>query len=190
MSTSSSTPRMRRLIAAALLGTTMLSGLAVAAQPENANPPAMQTVAQGLPGSFADLVQQVSSAVVTITSEQKVAVDRQVPGMPEFQFPPGSPFENLFKQFERQFGNRRPLPQEVTALGSGFLIDPAGYVVTNNHVIDGADKVSVTLQDGTRLDAKIIGHDEKTDLALLKVDGGKPLPYLHWGDSDTARVGD
>jgi serine protease Do len=109
--------------------------------------------------------------------------------MPEF--PPGSPFEEFFRQFQEQQRGARPRQQErQQALGSGFIIDAGGYVVTNNHVIDGADEISVTLHDGTKLDAKLVGRDAKTDLALLKVDAGKSLPYLEFGDSDTARVGD
>src|SRR3546814_3966919 len=81
-------------------------------------------------------------------------------------------------------------PREVTALGSGFIIDSDGYVVTNNHVIENADDITVTLQDGTRLDAELVGRDPKTDLALLKVDADKPLQHLEFGDSDSVRVGD
>jgi serine protease Do len=184
---------MRHLIAAALLGTTMLSGVVLAQdqpQPQNQNiSPVTRDAGQGLPGSFADLVQQVSPAVVTISAEQKVAADGPASVLPEFQFPPGSPFEELFKQFQQPEG-RRPEPRKGVSMGSGFIIDADGSIVTNNHVVDGADKVTVTLQDGTSLKAKIVGRDEKTDLALLKVDGHEPLPYLQWGDSDTARVGD
>lgn len=76
------------------------------------------------------------------------------------------------------------------ALGSGFIIDPDGYVVTNNHVIDGADEITVILEGGDRLEAKVVGRDAKTDLALLKIDADEPLPYVSFGDSDAARVGD
>jgi serine protease Do len=76
------------------------------------------------------------------------------------------------------------------ALGSGFIIDPAGYIVTNNHVVDHAHQIKVTLGDGKSYPAKVIGHDEKTDLALLKIDAGKPVPYIAFGDSDKERVGD
>ncbi len=81
-------------------------------------------------------------------------------------------------------------PREVTSLGSGFIIDPTGYIVTNNHVIDGAEEITVRMQDNTEYKAKLIGHDSKTDLALLKIDAPKPLPYVEWGDSDKARIGD
>src|SRR5258708_6679509 len=76
------------------------------------------------------------------------------------------------------------------APGSGFIVDPAGYVVTNNHVIQNADKIQVTLTDGRKLDAKLVGRDDKTDVAVLKVESSEPLPYVKWGDSDKARVGD
>ena len=101
--------------------------------------------------------------------------------------PPGSPLEDLFKNFMGPQANR---PQHVTSLGSGFIIDPSGFIVTNNHVIENADQISVTFNDGTNLPAKLIGRDTKTDLALLKVNPKKPLPATHFGDSDTARIGD
>ena len=76
------------------------------------------------------------------------------------------------------------------ALGSGFIIDPEGHIVTNNHVVGDASKVEVTLQDGTKYTAKIVGRDLRTDLAVLKIDAGKPLPYVAFGDSDAAQIGD
>jgi serine protease Do len=81
-------------------------------------------------------------------------------------------------------------PHRMQSLGSGFIIDPEGYVVTNNHVIEGADEITVTLQDNTTLKATLVGHDDRTDLALLKVQSDKPLPAVKFGDSDAARVGD
>ena len=76
------------------------------------------------------------------------------------------------------------------ALGSGFIVDPAGYIVTNNHVVANADKVTVIFQDNTRHTAKVIGRDEKTDIGLLKIDSNQKLPYVTWGNSDEAKVGD
>jgi serine protease Do len=114
-------------------------------------------------------------------------------------FPPGSPFEQLFRDFmERnhrgQTPGQHPEDQEparkMQSLGSGYLIDPSGVVVTNNHVIDGADEITVRLQDGTELKAKLIGKDERTDIAVLQVHADHPLPYLPFGDSDKERVGD
>ncbi|MGF1631733.1 MAG: DegQ family serine endoprotease [Kiloniellaceae bacterium] len=163
------------LVAAAVV---MWSGLALAA-------PA--------PDSFADLAKQVSPAVVNIASTQEVGrSERAVPGLP-FEFPEGSPFRDFFDQFRQQFGDRgqpQGTPRRATALGSGFIIDPAGYVVTNNHVIDGASEVTIRLGDDSVYPAEVIGSDPQTDLALLKIDAGKPLPALALGDSDTAEVGD
>ncbi len=163
--------------------------------------------------SFADLAAQLSPAVVNVSSTQKAEAraDRDAgPDTP--QFPPGSPFEQFFKDFldrnrpggggSGQQGRRGPQggPQQgphgdgegggAVSLGSGFIIDPAGYIVTNNHVIDGADKITVTLQDNTSLKATLVGKDDKADLALLKVESDKPLHAVSFGDSDTGRVGD
>ncbi|UEM06143.1 DegQ family serine endoprotease [Skermanella rosea] len=184
--------RFRRATAAFLLGTTILSG-AAAMRPGDAAaaPVTVPAVSQELPGSFADLVDRVMPAVVNVSTVQggdAAPEQRSLPGMPEF--PPGSPFEEFFRQFQEQQRGARPRAERQQAQGSGFIIDAAGYVVTNNHVIDGADEISVTLHDGSRLDAKLVGRDPKTDLALLKVDAEKPLAYLEFGDSDTARVGD
>jgi serine protease Do len=95
----------------------------------------------------------------------------------------------MFQQFsQQQHQKQRSTPEH--ALGSGFIVDPAGYIVTNNHVIDGATKIEVTLDDGSTLPAKLVGRDQKTDLALLKIDAGKTLPYVSFGNSDNAQVGD
>jgi serine protease Do len=138
------------------------------------------------PETFADLAAKVTPAVVNISSTQHMtgAGDEQGDqGMP-FNFPPGSPFEQFFHHYKNRKG------EKVTALGSGFIIDPAGYIVTNNHVIDGSSDIHVTLSDGKDLSAKLIGADKKTDLALLKVEASKPLPFVSFGNSDVARVGD
>ncbi|NPD65637.1 DegQ family serine endoprotease [Lichenicola cladoniae] len=114
-------------------------------------------------------------------------------------FPPGSPFEKFFHDFMNKHGGGKggAVPggpatpgRKMQSLGSGFIIDGSGLVVTNNHVIKGADTITVTLQDNTVLKAKLLGHDDKTDLALLKVDAGHPLPAVVFGDSDKSRVGD
>jgi len=134
------------------------------------------------PTSFADLAAKVKPAVVTILSTHQAARESQFP----FVFPKGSPFEDLFRRFQEQQGGAQP----VRALGSGFVIDPAGYIVTNNHVVDGAKEIQVTLSTGTRFPAKLVGVDPKSDLALLKIDAPDPLPSLTFGDSDAVRVGD
>jgi len=143
--------------------------------------------ARGAPESFADLVETLQPAVVNVSTTQKVA-GHSGEG-PTFEFPPGSPFRDFFDQFNRR-GEEEGRPRRATSLGSGFIIDPIGYVVTNNHVIEGADKITVTMFDDTTLDAELIGRDTKTDLALLKITEQGTYPAVTWGDSDTARVGD
>ena len=159
------------------------------------------------PEGFADLAATLSPAVVNISSTQAAQqqrADRGGDGGPNF--PPGSPFEQFFRDFldRNRPGSPAPGPQRrgeprppggdssgrAVALGSGFIIDNAGYIVTNNHVIEGAEEISVTLTDGTTLKAKLLGKDEKVDLALLKVETTHPLSSVPFGDSDTARVGD
>jgi serine protease Do len=116
-------------------------------------------------------------------------LQRPQPGSPQ------TPFDELLRRFfEQQQQNRHglqaPSSRRITALGSGFIIDPAGYVVTNNHVVGNADKVDVIFQDDSHHIAKIVGKDAKSDLALLKIEAPKPLPFVKFGDSDKARVGD
>ncbi len=143
--------------------------------------------ARGAPDSFADLVETLQPAVVNVSTTQKVAGHRSEG--PTFEFPPGSPFRDFFDQFGRR-GEEEDRPRRATSLGSGFIIDPSGYVVTNNHVIEGADKITVTMFDDTTLEAELIGRDEKTDLALLKIKEKGTYPAVSWGDSDQVRVGD
>jgi serine protease Do len=140
--------------------------------------------------SFADLVERVQPAVVNVATRRRVA-QASAPGLP-FEFPEGSPFGEQFREFfKRQFpdgpGGHAPQAQGV---GSGFLVDAHGHVVTNHHVVKGADEILITLDDGTELSARVVGHDEKTDLALLKVEHGEPLPFVSFGNSESARVGD
>jgi serine protease Do len=141
-------------------------------------------VARPAPDSFADLADKLLPTVVNISTSQTLKAPPQGT-MPDL--PPGSPLEDLFKNF---LGPRSNAPRHVTSLGSGFIIDPSGYIVTNNHVIENSDQITVSLQDGTQLPAKLVGRDVKTDLALLKVNPRKPLPATHFGDSDHARIGD
>jgi serine protease Do len=143
------------------------------------------------PTSFADLSEKLLPSVVNISSTQKVAPPEDMPEMPEF--PPGSPFEDFFKDFQgRRGGPSGPMgAQPVASLGSGFVINAdKGYIVTNNHVIRDADEVRVTFHDDTSLEAKIIGRDEKTDIALLQVKAEKKLTAVKFGNSDQMRVGD
>ncbi len=146
--------------------------------------PLAPALGRGAPDSFADLSAQLLPTVVNIATTQTLKAPPQG-AMPNL--PPGSPLEDLFKDF---LGPKGGAPRHVTSLGSGFIIDPSGYIVTNNHVIEDSDQVTVTLNDGETLPAKILGRDVKTDLALLKVTPKKPLPAAKFGDSDTARIGD
>jgi len=140
---------------------------------------------RGAPASFAELSARLLPMVVNIATTQTLKPLANAPGLPNV--PPGSPLADLFKDF---LGPGRNLPRRVTSLGSGFIIDPSGYVVTNNHVIENSDQISVTLNDGTNLPAKLIGRDDKTDLALLKVMTKRALPFAKFADSDTAHIGD
>ena len=135
--------------------------------------------ARGVPENLADLNEAYSPAVVNISTTKRVA------GVPS-QEGEGAPFNELFQDFFKEPSTSR---SEATQ-GSGFIVDPSGIVVTNNHVIADADTIEVTLADGTILDANIIGRDEKTDLAVLQLHTRMEVPYLQFADSDTARVGD
>jgi serine protease Do len=146
--------------------------------------------ARDAPESFADLVDKLMPTVVNITTTQNLPQQgSRLRDMP--QLPPGSPFEELFKEFfDHKNGEQQQ--RRGTSLGSGFIIDGEGYVVTNNHVIQGAEDITVILRDDTQLKAKLIGSDARVDLAVLKVEppGKKPLPAIKFGDSDKTRVGD
>ena len=151
----------------------------------------------GMPGGFADLVEKLSPAVVNISTTQKVKNANMQFGMP-FQDMPDTPEMEPFREFFDRFGqqqnksknDKEQAEHEVYSLGSGFVIDPKGFVITNNHVVDEAEEVTVTFSDNTHYKAKIIGRDKKTDLALLKIDPKKDLPFVPLGDSDAMRVGD
>jgi serine protease Do len=151
------------------------------------------------PEGIADVAEQIIDAVVNVSTKQSVDL-RSGGAMP--QLPPGSPFEEFFEEF---FKNRRgqpgqngqngqnnqtPTPRRVNSLGSGFIVDAAGLVVTNNHVIADADEVNVILNDGTSLKAEVVGRDQRTDLALLKVNPTKPLKAVKFGDSEKLRLGE
>lgn len=192
--TRSKNRRLSAGFAAALMAGTALGGLAfwqghpasaqVGAQVGAINPPAISQPAVALPG-FADLAARVRPAVVTITTTERAT---QVSG--NSPFPPGSEQD---QQFRRHFGQRpgeQPQRRPTNALGSGFLVDAQGHVVTNNHVVRNATTVKVKLEDGRELNARVVGRDERTDIALLKVEAGQPLPFLALGDSNTARPGD
>jgi serine protease Do len=145
---------------------------------------ASPVLAAPAPETFAPLAEKVTPAVVNISSVHQTGAG-PMPDLP-FDVPEGSPFEEFF----RQFGGPGQRPREVMGLGSGFIIDPQGYVVTNNHVVDDASGIKVTLPDGKQFDAEVVGTDPQTDLALLKIDAKDTLPALEWGDSDALKVGD
>jgi serine protease Do len=148
---------------------------------QHIQPPRM--LENGAPFSFADLVERVSPAVVSVTVEAKsepmAAMGRLPDNIPE-----------PFRQFFRNFGGQNAVPQKSIGVGSGFIIDKSGYIVTNNHVVDHSSKISVKLPDGRTFEAKLIGTDPATDVALIKVKSDKPLPTVEFGDDRQLRVGD
>lgn len=146
---------------------------------------AQAIAAQARPESFADLAEDISPAVVNITTS--TVVERGTGSVP--MVPEGSPFEEFFEQFRDRM-EEGPRSRRSSALGSGFVISEDGLVVTNNHVIEKADEISIEFFNGDTLAAEVIGTDPKTDIALLKVKTEEPLPFVSFGDSDTARVGD
>ncbi|MEM1419928.1 MAG: DegQ family serine endoprotease [Pseudomonadota bacterium] len=158
---------------------------AIAITAPQAISPNLAFAQQERPESFADLAERLLPAVVNISTAQNV----EQPSRPLPQLPPGSPFEDLFRDFFDR-GQRGEGPRTVQSLGSGFIIDPSGVVVTNNHVIEEADEIEVILQNGDALPAQLIGRDPKTDLAVLKVSSDVDLPFVPFGDSEKSRVGD
>jgi serine protease Do len=176
-----------------------LAGVAIAALlaagpaiPQSWNPGVTSTVqaaeaVQPAPG-FADLVDKVKPAVISVRVKLDGAQSSTTTSDQEFRFGPDSRMQRFFRRFgfeEPRSGARRP----VTGLGSGFFISADGYAVTNNHVVDGATSVQVTTDDGTIYSAKVVGTDQATDLALIKVDGKSDFPYVHFADK-APRIGD
>ncbi len=144
--------------------------------------PAASPLVEMRPLSFAPLVRRVVPAVVNIAVTESISGADAIADMPpEVR---GTPFEKTFRD---RLKNRR---EQVMGAGSGFIIDPAGVIVTNNHVVGHADKIVVSLSDGTELPAIVLGTDELTDLAVIKVSSDKPLPFVTWGDSRAVQVGD
>lgn len=142
--------------------------------------------ARGAPENLADLAEVFSPAVVNISTEQ-VIEKAEDQGAPQGKT---SPFDDLFQDFFDSPESGSGGPRRAAALGSGFIIDADGTIVTNFHVIEGADSIKVSLSDGTSFDAEVVGRDEKTDIAVLKVKSKTPLPFLTFSDSESARVGD
>ncbi|WP_052214742.1 DegQ family serine endoprotease [Belnapia sp. F-4-1] len=178
-------PRITKILAggalALALGTTALTPFAPPATAQSASQPATAVALPRPVGpDFADLAARVAPAVVRISiTGHTEATPAQVP--PELR---GTPFERFFQQ------RQGPAERRVMGQGSGFIIDAAGYVVTNNHVVGQADSVKVELADGRQLPARVVGTDPKTDLALIKIEAGGNLPTVAFGDSDRLRVGE
>jgi serine protease Do len=171
------------MLGAAVVATQVLPTTAQESVTPDTDAPLVEMTPDGSrPMTFADLAEMVSPAVVNITTSMVVAANTD----PEGIAPPGSPFEDFFDDFGGENG-----PQRSAALGSGFIISADGYVVTNNHVIEGADEILVELYSGEQLPAEVVGVDKNTDIALLKVEG-TDLPFVAFGDSngDGADVGD
>jgi serine protease Do len=192
--------RLNVLVALMFAAALAASPLAIRAAQAQTTP---STIA-GLP-SLAPLVKKVIPAVVNVSAEEKGDAaqpedesdnsdENVAPDKPSQKFGQNSPFDELLRKFFEQqmpgFNGQQPRSQDRVALGSGFIIDPQGYVVTNNHVVAGSEKVTVIFQDDSKHPAEVIGRDTKTDLALLKIKTDKPLPYVTWGDSNAAQVGD
>ncbi|MGH6982495.1 MAG: DegQ family serine endoprotease [Stellaceae bacterium] len=156
--------------------------------------------AKPAPDGFADLAAKLLPAVVNISTAQTLKPDKTAKGKPSVPPPhadpedspqadQGSPFDDFLKDFFDKQG-KTPMPRHAISLGSGFVIDPSGLVVTNTHVIADADSITVTFQDGAEYKAELIGKDTKTDLAVLRIKPSKPVPSLKFGNSDGTRVGD
>jgi serine protease Do len=140
------------------------------------------------PDSVADTAERVIDAVVNISTSQTIEAQK---GVPLPQLPPGSPFEEFFDEFFKKGGeDGGSRARKVSSLGSGFVIDSSGIIITNNHVIAEADEIFANFNDGSKLKAEIVGRDSKSDLAVLRVKPDKPIKAVSFGDSDKMRVGD
>ncbi len=167
---------------------------ALVAAPSITTPASSYVHAQG-PASVADLAEGLMSAVVNISTSQKVADRGNRRNLPIPKVPEGSPFQEFFDDlFPRgeggENGNRGQSPRTRSSLGSGFVLDASGIIITNNHVIADADEITVNFSDGSKLDAELVGTDPKTDIAVLRVKPETPLTAVSFGNSDKARIGD
>jgi serine protease Do len=194
-------PRFNRTRAAAAgvgLGAALaLSPMVWAQDPPVAGAPVPQTAPIVPAQSFAPLVKRVQPAVVNISVTEKSGMETMSERLPEGLR--GSPFDQFLRRFFDENGQPMPRPfsegpggegTKRIALGSGFIVDPSGYIVTNNHVVGEAAKVEVILQDNSKYTARLVGRDPRTDIAVLKIQADKPLPYVAFGDSSAAQVGD
>jgi serine protease Do len=193
---------MTKLVHSLVPAAVLITGIAAiaVAQPQpapqaaqNAQAPATAIMPPGgAPRSFADLTARLAPAVVNVSTTQKVEIGR----MRRFPGQPGNPLEEFFRRFQEQQDGGEPVTREATSLGSGFVIAPDGYIVTNNHVISSGqnrnqpvDSITVTLADRREYKARVVGRDPLTDLAVLKIEA-TGLPYVQFGNSQQVRVGD
>jgi len=178
------------LLATSALGLTLGNMVPFAAAETAAAPQTIDTPYGRAPLSFADIVQKVTPAVVSINvkGDAKVADNEQIPGLPDL--PEDNPLYDFFKQFRKGMPQQPQKSQPMLAQGSGFFISSDGYVVTNNHVVEDAEDITVTMENGDKYPAKLIGTDPRTDVALIKVNApGKTFPYVEFESKDP-RVGD
>jgi serine protease Do len=186
--------RFSRVALASVLGATLAFSPVLAPLTTMGQAPAGQALARGAPESFAPLVERVLDAVVNISASQTV----ENRGVPLPDVPPGSPFQDFFNDFFNRRGEGQPnrpnqgpgQQRRSNSLGSGFVIDPSGIVITNNHVIGEANDITVNFNDGSKLKAEVVGRDPKTDIAVLRVRPERPLKAVRFGDDTRARVGD
>lgn len=139
--------------------------------------------AREMPDSFADLAEKLMPAVVNVSTTQTVDQPSRTDNVPPA-------FEDFFEDFMKKFPRENNRPRKSSSLGSGFVINPDGVIITNNHVVEGADEIVVTFPDGKKFDATLVGRDAKTDLAVLKIESKKKLPFVKLGTSSKSRVGD
>ncbi|PHS29631.1 MAG: protease Do [Robiginitomaculum sp.] len=174
-------------LAIGLAGMLAFSGPSMAAAQQHKQVPYAAALAPGAPVSFADLIEEISPAVVSINVEtHEEAPDAQLPeGMDQLP----EQFREFFRR-QQPGRNGKPRAREGRALGSGFLISREGYVVTNNHVIENASKITVAMQDGREFEAEMIGKDKLTDLAVLKIKDDKDFPFVSFAEDINLRVGD
>lgn len=179
------TSRTRQALASLALGTLVFGA---AAAPFSVLP--AQAQLEQLP-SVADLAERLLPSVVEISVQAKAEADGQVLQLPEL--PENSPFKDFFDEFlKKQRKGQAPEQQDrtVNSMGSGFVVEASGLIVTNNHVVEGAENIEVHFQDSTILKADLVGRDPKTDLAVIRVKSDKPLPVVAFGDSDVLRIGE
>ena len=183
----------RQAMVAALVGVAMVGSFSLAPQvfsPEAGAQPIQIEAPLGAPLSFADLIEQVEPAVVSVNVTTEREVGRLADMQQFFEQFRGMPGLDEFMEQRRQEEEEEPETQEGRSLGSGFFISKNGYIVTNNHVVDGATAIQVVLQDGRELDAELVGKDAQTDLAVLRVTEEGEYPFVNFGDSHTMRKGD